>query len=295
MRDEEPRIVPIAEKGDKTETIVEIVLDGYNDEIVLVSMCNPDQMARCIDEFYTSHFIYTPEGTVGNPYHEFGPGAEDDGATDGSEIERVSNIDPVSIIKSAPTKGEKSGQKANEEIKQDETYYSPEVAGLLELLKTPQDHDKFRKHVSAYITEHFRSKIQEFYGQLVAEVMDHSLRKLTSKKRWKNSSVKDIKILRKLILTSLEKRLDPPKKGRPHESGAFVDEQAFLLVLQKVLSSFPEDPMDAQEKLAEEIAKYRSNKKGKFTKRTLFYWLGRCEISLTIAKDRYWKMTSRDI
>src|ERR1044071_4608874 len=70
MKDIKISIGPKQEKGDKTPNRLEAVRDGFNDEFVFLGIFNPDQMARCIEEFYTSHYYITFFGASGNPYFD---------------------------------------------------------------------------------------------------------------------------------------------------------------------------------------------------------------------------------
>lgn len=147
--------------------------------------------------------------------------------------------------------------------------------------------------MSCYIKEKMPLKIQEFYGVLVAEVMDHALREFAGSKRikgWEKFSKptkEDMEYLGKIILQSMKERLDFRRGRRSGSTKVFEDEASFLAGLKRTLAKFPEKPSEpeAWKKFREDNAML--DKDASFS--AFRKWLKDCGLDWETALEKYWK------
>jgi hypothetical protein len=297
MGDKGEEIVPLPEKDDKTQNEIIPVVDGVGEETVFIAEYNPDQMARCVDEIYTTVLLLNKAGAWRNPYVGVGPEIEEEADefftyADAKEIFDLDDHPIIPESKATSEKGEKQSV-SDERAMGEEGYYIPSVYPILEHIKSDEDHAEFRRIMSRYVAEKMPSKLQEFYGVLVAEVMNYALREFIRNKRikgWEKFSAptkEDIEYLGKIILQSLKERLGFRRGRRSGTTIIFQDEASFLAGLVRTLAKFPEEPSEpeAWEKFREDDALLDKN--ASFS--AFRTWLERCKLDWATVIKEYWK------
>lgn len=143
MGDKREEIVPLPEKGDKTQNEVTTVVDGHSKEIVFIAEYNPDQMARCIDEIYTTVLLLNKTGAWRVPYAGMEPEEEADDFFTFADFKDMIESDPPAMPESKATKGKgKKRSVSNEHVIDEEEYYIPSVYPILGHIERDEDHGK---------------------------------------------------------------------------------------------------------------------------------------------------------
>jgi hypothetical protein len=294
MGDKHEEIVPLPEKGDKTQNEVISMADGLSEEIVFIAEYNPDQMARCIDEIYTPVLLLNKAGAWRDPYAGIGPEEEVDEFFAFADFSDMLDPDRPAMPEVETTKAKGKKQSVSDEPAMgEEEYYIPNVYPILRHIESDRDHEEFRSIMSRYIKEKMPVKVQEFYGILVAEVMNHALREFIRNKRikgWEKFSrptKEDMEYLGKIILQSMKERLDFRRGRKIGSTVVFEDEASFLAGLERTLAKFPEEPTEPAvwEKFREDDALL--DKGASFS--AFRTWLERCKLDWDTALEKYWK------
>jgi len=275
MGDKREEIVPVPEKGDRIQNEVVPVADGLGDEVVFIAKYNPDQMARCIDETYTTVLLFNKTGAWRDPYTGIAPEEE-----------------PKIVIRVKKRKAKENAASIERDTDEEE-YYIPNVYPILKHIEYDEDHQRFRSIVSRYLEEKMPAKLQEFYSILVAEAMDYALREFAKSKRikgWEKFSrptKEDMEYLGKIVLQTMKERLDFRRGRRKGSTVVFEDEASFLAGLERTLAKFPEKPTEpeAWKKFQEDDALLDKN--ASFS--VFRTWLDRCGLDWETALKRYWK------